>query len=69
MCNGCDATWTGLAMTHCAADGCHETFSTLRNFDAHLKSWGERTIHRDPTEVGLVKGQRGYWTLPKGDRP
>jgi hypothetical protein len=32
-CGGCDRTWTGLLICHCAA--CHETFSCIDHFDAH----------------------------------
>ena len=32
-CGGCDNTWTGLTMCHCAR--CHRTFSGIRLFDTH----------------------------------
>lgn len=34
-CRGCTKRWWGLAMAHCPT--CHETFSTVGNFDAHRK--------------------------------
>ena len=35
-CEGCDHTWTGLLIAHCAA--CHETFTTVQGFDRHRDS-------------------------------
>lgn len=31
----CGREWTGMSEAHCAAPGCHESFSTVANFDAH----------------------------------
>ena len=54
MCGGCDTTWAGLSIAHCGA--CHETFSTVRWFDAH-RSQGHCL---DP--AGLKRGRRGGGT-------
>lgn len=35
VCNGCDARFGGVNTCHCAAPGCHETFSTEQNYLRH----------------------------------
>ena len=54
-CGGCPATWTGTRIAHCS--GCHETFSTVSNFDTHRV----RGVCEDPVEVGLRRNERGVW--------
>jgi hypothetical protein len=34
-CSGCENTWTGANVAHCAAAECHQTFSTVTWFDKH----------------------------------
>ena len=34
-CRTCGRKWTGMKECHCTA--CHRHFSTVRNFDAHMK--------------------------------
>jgi len=57
----CKASWTGANTSHCSF--CHQTFSTVANFDKH---WGpgEYRAHRHPSDVGLILSPRGYWTAP-----
>ena len=70
-CSGCDATWTGLSVAHCAAAGCHETFASPALFDAHRSAEGERGACIPPAEVqGRTGGQRlffrdGMWRGPE----
>ncbi len=56
----CGATWGGANTSHCSAASCHQTFSTVANFDKHWK--GDE--HRTPASVGLVLSERGYWGAP-----
>lgn len=60
-CSGCDNTWTGMAMAHCPT--CHNTFSTVGNFDRHRKDGKCIT----PKKAGLVQNKRGTWRMP-GER-
>ena len=65
-CGGCDARWQGANTSHCANTGCHQTFSTVGNFDRHRRG-GEC---REPSTVGLIRNGRSYpcWGLP-GQQP
>jgi hypothetical protein len=45
-CSGCGASWTGVTVAHCAADGCHQTFASPGLFDQH------RETTRDLTDQG-----------------
>lgn len=74
-CGGCDATWTGLGAAHCAARGCHRTFTGVSAFDKHRSRKyrevdGRRVLVRDygqchdPGEDGMVLNDRGQWGMP-----
>ena len=56
-CGGCDAKWTGVAAAHCAAPGCHRTFSGPTAFDKHRVGTGERGRCSDPAD--LVNARTG----------
>ena len=49
-CFGYDTGWTGLRTCHCAAGGCHRTFTGIGAFDKHRQDG--RCL--DLTSVGLV---------------
>lgn len=53
MCGGCEATWTGRNVCHCA--GCHNTFSVLTWFDYHRK-YGKC---KDPATLTIRSGKDG----------
>lgn len=57
-CNGCDSTWGGLNTAHCAAKGCHQTFTTASVFDKHRAgSHSKGRYCLDPeTAVNEVEG-------------
>jgi len=59
----CGAWWTGYKTTHCAAEGCHQTFTGVTAFDKH---WTPQ--HRHPSGAGLVLVDRAYrqkvWGFP-----
>ncbi len=46
----CGSRWGGLNTCHCAADGCHRTFSGVSTFDRHRRDG--RCI--DPATVGMA---------------
>ena len=58
----CDHTvgWTAGRKCHCAADDCHQTFSTPSNFDKHRVN-GACVA---PQSVGLELNERGVWRQP-----
>lgn len=62
----CGAVWGGLRTAHCAAEGCHKTFSGPSNFDEHRP--GEC---RDPADCGMVvlriSGNSEIWGHPSAD--
>lgn len=65
-CGGCDSSWTGLSMAHCAAD-CHQTFGSAANFYRHRK----HGKCRPPQDIGLAWNPvRHCWTevIPPKDR-
>lgn len=74
-CGGCDATWTGTSICHCA--NCHRTFSGLGHFDAHRSQYGERGSCIDPATLTAQGGKRigeplmffreGMWRGPETD--
>lgn len=70
-CGGCDASWTGTSPCHCAAPGCHRTFSGIRLFDAHRHHRGEHGGCLDPETVTNARGERvmffrdGMWRGPE----
>jgi hypothetical protein len=47
----CGRRWSALGEAHCAADGCHEQFSTVRHFDRHRMNgacvWPAALYRRD----------------------
>lgn len=62
--HGCGAWWTGTGRAHCAADGCHRTFSCDSAAELHRK--GKPGIDRrcvDPAEVGLVAKQMPWGVM------
>ena len=66
-CGGCDRTWTGKSMAHCKS--CHETFSTVSNFDKHRfrgRSLSVEFLGRcePPDEIGMVQNNYGTWRKP-----
>jgi hypothetical protein len=59
--HACGAVWNGTAAAHCG--GCHETFSTVGNFDKHRRNG----TCLDPVAAGLhLNTTRGYpvWMGP-----
>lgn len=52
-CSGCEATWTGAKICHCAA--CHRSFSVLAWFDFHRS----RGKCRDPLTLTVSSGKDG----------
>lgn len=57
-CAGCSTKWGGFKTCHCTA--CHETFSTISNFDRHRKT-GKC---QPPKDCGLVRRENGAWCMP-----
>lgn len=53
---------------HCGADGCHETFSTVANFDRHRVGDPEHRRCADPAERGMRINAFGVWSHG-GTRP
>ena len=51
----CGATWTGLNICHCAAAGCHQTFSVERWFKFHRN--GSKCA--DPATLKVRDGKDG----------
>lgn len=71
-CGGCDHVWTGLGAAHCAARGCHRTFSTTRLFDLHRSTrGGEHGTCADPEKIRNRDGEPtmffrdGMWRGPE----
>lgn len=50
--------WTGLST--CLCFQCREVFSSVSGFDKHRKAGR----CREPSEVGLVRNKKGYWSHP-----
>ncbi|MFJ9633729.1 hypothetical protein ACIRU8_39155 [Streptomyces sp. NPDC101175] len=66
----CGSWWTGLSRAHCAAAGCHRTFSTDNAASKHRV--GKHGIDRrcvDPATVGLIAVQKPYGTLWQNPAP
>lgn len=66
----CGSWWTGTSRSHCAADGCHRTFSGETAADRHRQ--GRFGIDRrcvDPTTVGLVPVAKPYGVLWQNPAP
>lgn len=51
-----------LTGNQCFCPDCGEYFTTVRNFDRHLR--GKRPICLDPASVGLERDAHGYWQMP-----
>ena len=70
-CSGCESRWTGTSRAHCAAPGCHRTFSTPNLFDLHRSARGDRGTCLDPATVRNRHGERllffrdGLWRGPE----
>jgi hypothetical protein len=67
-CSGCDTTWVGLSIAHCGA--CHETFSTVANFDTHRPRPQEGLLRGrclDPAGLKRKTGTYGWVPLLKRD--
>ena len=57
----CGARWAGVSAAHCAAEGCHRTFTGVNGFDRH-RIGGTCT---DPATLGMrIAEGRAYeaWT-------
>ena len=57
-----------LTGNQCHCRDCDEYFTTVRNFDRHLRGSG-RPVCLPPTDVGLVQDRFGYWQQPGTDVP
>ena len=55
-----------LTGNQCHCRDCDEYFTTVRNFDRHLRGSG-RPECLDPASVGLVQDDHGYWQQPGTD--
>lgn len=70
-CSGCPATWTAPTACHCAAEGCHRTFSGVALFDAHRAAEGKHGGCIDPAAIVKKNGQPlmafrgGMWRGPE----
>lgn len=65
-CVRCGSSWTGLSAAHCAAPGCHRTFTSISAFDLHQKG-AEKLVCKEPSECGLVAKSRAWgivWGWP-----
>lgn len=60
---GCGAVWSGYRTAHCAATGCHRTFSGVSGFDQHRP--GQCL---DPASLGMAvirrSGNTEVWGVP-----
>ena len=67
----CGAWWTGLGRSHCAAAGCHRTFSCDSAADKHrIGTFGVDRRCAHPSDVGLVVRTKPYgdlWGWPSSD--
>ncbi len=67
----CGARWTALGVAHCAADGCHQTFSGPAAFDQHRSSAGPHGSCQRPADLVNSRGERllflrdGIWRAPE----
>ena len=57
-----------LTGNQCHCRSCGEYFTTVRNFDKHLKGSG-RPKCVWPADVGLVTDKFGYWQSPPSEVP
>lgn len=68
----CGRTWTGLSEAHCAT--CHESFSTVANFDAHRffrsgkdGDWNSRNC-RTAAEIDQLCSKSGRKLFQRAER-
>jgi hypothetical protein len=63
-CGGCEAAWQSLNYAHCAATGCHQTFSCVQYFDLHRRGGScadpAHIVHEDD-RPRLRLNDRGTW--------
>jgi hypothetical protein len=67
----CGERWSGLNIAHCAASGCHRTFTGVTAFDKHRagnKRGAKRGECSNPYDVGLVQSDKGHWGFPYDNR-
>lgn len=62
-CGGCPSTWTAPGAAHCAAQGCHQTFTSVGLFDRHRSPVGAHGSCREPLAIGL-EFRDGMWRGP-----
>ena len=73
-CGGCTQKWSGRNRSHCAAPGCHRTFSGESAADKHrVGAHGVDRRCADPAKVGLIAreyqlGTVWGWPSPDEDR-
>lgn len=65
----CGAWWTGNRTSHCGAENCHRTFSSITAFDRHQRNTpGGGVECLDPATVGLVAVEKPFgilWSCPR----
>lgn len=67
-CEHCGATWPGPSRI-CHCEGCHQTFTGEKPFDAHRRGHGGTRRCATPREMvalGLCQGTDGRWHRPAG---
>ena len=57
-----------LTGNQCHCPDCDQYFTTVRNFDRHLKGTA-RPECLPPGSVGLVQDRFGYWQSPPSETP
>lgn len=63
-CGGCGKFWSGAGRAHCAAKGCHETFSCDSAADKHRTgTFGVDRHCMDPATAGLVPHEKPWGVL------
>jgi hypothetical protein len=66
-CSGCTSQWTGAGRAHCAAEGCHRTFTGVTAFEQHRGAISEgapRGFCHDPVSLGMVERKPNLWGAP-----
>ena len=63
-----DARAARLTGNQCHCRSCDEYFTTVRNFDRHLRGSGYPEC-LPPASVGLVQDRFGYWQQPGAEMP
>lgn len=59
-CRFCGSRWSGVNTSHCIR--CHETFSSVGNFDAHQK--GSVCLNPEKLKFERLKKGGGTWGTP-----